>query len=51
MKKAIFLLLLIISTSVISAQKTITYEEMKTITKSVFQQIDCDIYIAKLGIL
>ena len=49
MKKVIFLLLLIISTSVISAQKTITYEDMKTITKGVFQQIDCDIYIAKDG--
>jgi hypothetical protein len=49
MKKVIFLLLFIISTSVINAQKTITYEEMKTITKGVFQQIDCDIYIAKDG--
>lgn len=50
-------LLLIISTSVINAQettteketKTITYEEMKTISKGTFQTIFCDIYVAKDG--
>lgn len=42
-------LLLIISTSVINAQKTITYEEMKTISKGAFEVIVCDIYVAKDG--
>jgi hypothetical protein len=57
MKKAIIGLLLIISTSVINAQettteeetKTITYEEMKTISKGAFEVITCDIYVAKDG--
>ena len=30
-------------------QKTITHEEMKTITKGAFQNIECDVYIAKDG--
>jgi hypothetical protein len=63
MKKIMIGMLLIISTSVINAQevnseneirnekekKTITYEEMKTITKGAFEVITCDIYIAKDG--
>jgi len=57
MKKAIIGLLLIISSSVINAQettteketKTITYEEMKTISKGAFEVITCDIYVAKDG--
>lgn len=39
----------LISSFVVSAQKTITYEEMKTITKGMFEQIECDIYVAKDG--
>jgi hypothetical protein len=57
MKKVMIGLLLIISTSVINAQettteketKTITYEEMKSISKGAFQTILCDIYVAKDG--
>ena len=57
MKKVMIGLLLIISTSVINAQetttgketKTITYEEMKTISKGAFEVITCDIYVAKDG--
>jgi hypothetical protein len=57
MKKAMIGLLLIISSTVINAQettteketKTITYEEMKTISKGAFEVITCDIYLAKDG--
>lgn len=48
MKKLVFGLLFFVSSSVI-AQKTITYEEMKTITKGAFENIDCDVYVAKDG--
>ena len=47
--KNLLILLLIISSSNVFAQKTITYEEMKTITKGAFENIDCDIYVAKDG--
>ena len=40
--------LIFISSSII-AQKTITYEEMKTITKGAFENIECDVYVAKDG--
>jgi hypothetical protein len=49
MKKIILGLLFIISTSVINAQKTITYEEMKTISKGMFENIECDVYVGKDG--
>jgi hypothetical protein len=35
--------------SMVVAQKTITYEEMKTITKGAFETILCDIYVGKDG--
>jgi type IV pilus biogenesis protein CpaD/CtpE len=48
MKKLVFGLLFFVSSSLI-AQKTITYEEMKTITKGAFENIECDVYVAKDG--
>ena len=48
MKKLLTILLISISTTIV-AQKTITYEEMKTITKGAFENITCDIYVAKDG--
>jgi hypothetical protein len=48
MKKVLTGLLIIFSSTLV-AQKTITYEEMKTITKGAFENIDCDIYVAKDG--
>ena len=42
-------LLFIISTSVINAQKTVTFEEMKTISKGMFENIECDVYVGKDG--
>jgi hypothetical protein len=48
MKRTLIGLLLLISSSAI-AQKTITYEELKTISKGTFESIDCDIYLAKDG--
>ena len=48
MKKLLLATLILISSSLI-AQKTITYEEMKTITKGAFENIDCDVYVAKDG--
>ncbi len=48
MKKVLFALMILVSTSSM-AQKTITYEEMKTITKGAFENIECDIYVAKDG--
>jgi hypothetical protein len=47
--KNLLVLLLMISSSNVFAQKIITYEEMKTITKGAFENIDCDIYVAKDG--
>jgi hypothetical protein len=47
MKKIMIGFIFMISTLVISAQKTITYEEMKTISKGMFESIDCDNYVAK----
>jgi hypothetical protein len=48
MKKLLTILLISISSTIV-AQKTITYEEMKTITKGAFEQIDCEVYVAKDG--
>jgi hypothetical protein len=48
MKKLLVCLMILLSSSVI-AQKIITYEEMKTITKGTFEQIDCNVYVAKDG--
>jgi hypothetical protein len=48
MKKLVFGLLFFVSSSVI-AQKTITYEEMKTISKGAFENIECDVYVGKDG--
>jgi len=47
MKKIMIGFIFIISALVINAQKTITYEEMKTISKGMFESIDCDNYVAK----
>jgi hypothetical protein len=49
MKKVSILLIFLALTSVVMAQKTITYEEMKTITKGAFENIECDVYQAKDG--
>ena len=57
MKKILLGVILIISNFVIYAQdtsaneemKTITFEEMKTISKGTFETILCDIYVAKDG--
>jgi len=48
MKNLLTILLISISSTIV-AQKTITYEEMKTITKGAFENITCDIYVAKDG--
>lgn len=48
MKKVLAGLMILISSSSI-AQKTITYEEMKTITKGAFENIECDVYVGKDG--
>jgi hypothetical protein len=48
MKKLLTILLISISSTIV-AQKTITYEEMKTITKGAFEQIDAEVYVAKDG--
>jgi hypothetical protein len=48
MKKLLTILLISVSSTIV-AQKTITYEEMKTISKGAFENIDCDIYVAKDG--
>ncbi len=47
--KNLLTILMISLSSTIVAQKTITYEEMKTITKGAFESIECDIYQAKDG--
>ena len=47
MKKIMIGFIFIISNLVVNAQKTITYEEMKTISKGMFESIDCDNYVAK----
>ena len=47
--KKLFTILLISISSTIVAQKTITYDEMKTITKGAFESIECDTYQAKDG--
>lgn len=49
MKKILLLLSLFVFSLQVYGQKTITYEEMKTITKGAFQNIECDIYLAKDG--
>lgn len=48
MKHLIFSCLLLISFTVYS-QKTITFEELKSISKGAFENIECDIYLAKDG--
>jgi len=48
MKKLVVGLLIFISFSTM-AQKTITYEEMKTISKGAFENIECDVYVGKDG--
>jgi hypothetical protein len=48
MKKLLLATLILISSSVI-AQKTITFEEMKTLSKGAFENIECDIYVGKDG--
>jgi len=48
MKKTLFCCILLWS-FVGKSQKTITYEEMKSIKKGAFENIECDIYIAKDG--
>jgi hypothetical protein len=48
MKKILLFSLFMFSLQVYG-QKTITYEEMKTITKGAFQNIECDVYTAKDG--
>jgi hypothetical protein len=48
MKKLLTILLISVSSTIV-AQKTITYEEMKTITKGAFENIECDVYTAKDG--
>lgn len=48
MKKLLFGLMTLLTTQLI-AQKTITYEEMKTISKGAFENIECDVYVAKDG--
>ena len=48
MKKVLAGLMILISSSSI-AQKTITYEEMKTISKGAFENIECDVYVGKDG--
>jgi hypothetical protein len=47
--KKLFTILLLSVSSTILAQKTITYDEMKTITKGAFENIECDVYTAKDG--
>ena len=47
--KNLLVLLLIISSSNVFGQKTITYEEMKTISKGTFENIECDVYVGKDG--
>jgi hypothetical protein len=49
MKNIILGLIFMTFPFLINAQKTITYEEMKTITKGIFENITCDIYVAKDG--
>lgn len=48
MKKIITIFVLFFASNLI-AQRTITFEEMKTITKGAFENIDCDTYVAKDG--
>lgn len=48
MKNRLLVFLIFISTSLV-AQKTITHEEMKTISKGMFENIECDIYVGKDG--
>jgi hypothetical protein len=48
MKKLLTILLISVSSTIV-AQKTITYEEMKTISKGAFENIECDVYTAKDG--
>ena len=47
--KNLLVLLLFISSSNVFGQKTITYEEMKTISKGTFENIECDVYVGKDG--
>lgn len=48
MKHLIFSCLLLIS-SIVYSQRTITFEELKSISKGAFENIECDIYVARDG--
>ena len=47
--KKVLLVLIVLITIKANAQKTITYEEMKTISKGMFENIECDVYVGKDG--
>ena len=47
--KKVLLVLIVLITIKVNAQKTITYEEMKTISKGMFENIECDVYVGKDG--